>query len=84
MAEIRPLRAWRYNRELSKQIDELTSPLFDVVSEKQRQALYKHKLNSIHLSVPMPPDAAHRAANLLEKWKAEKIILQDEVPGIYV
>ena len=29
MAEIKPLRAWRYNDSLD--IDELTSPLFDVV-----------------------------------------------------
>ena len=40
MAEILPIRPWRYNPELTVQIEELTSPLFDVVSEKQRKALY--------------------------------------------
>lgn len=84
MAEILPFRAWRYNPELSKNIDDLTSPLFDVVSEKQRRALYKNPLNSIHLSVPVPPDAATRAANLLTEWKSKKIITQDHLPGIYV
>jgi uncharacterized protein (DUF1015 family) len=84
MAEIKPLRAWRYNDELSKNIDELTSPLFDVVSEKQRQSLYQNEFNSIHLSVPKPPNAAANAASLLEQWKEKGIILQDDAPGIYV
>lgn len=84
MAEIKPLRAWRYNQELKDKIDSLTSPLFDVVSEKQRQALYKNPLNSIHLSVPLPPHAAERGALTLEEWKKEGIIIQDDLPAIYV
>lgn len=84
MAEILPIRAWRYNNELSRSIDELTSPLFDVVSDKQRRALYRNPYNSIHLSVPVPPDAANRAASLLAEWKAKGVILQDKLPGIYV
>lgn len=84
MAEILPLRAWRYNRELSKDIDSLTSPLFDVVSEKQRQHLYHNPFNSIHLSVPQAPMAADRAALLLDDWKKKGVVLQDRLPGIYV
>jgi uncharacterized protein (DUF1015 family) len=84
MAEILPLRAWRYNQELSNDIDALTSPLFDVVSEKQRLALYQNPLNSIHLSVPQPPLAADRAALLLDEWKKNGVIHQDKLPGIYV
>lgn len=84
MAEILPFRAWRYNQELSGNIDDLTSPLFDVVSEKQRKALYQNPLNSIHLSVPLPPNAADRASTLLDEWKRKGIIRQDSLPGIYV
>lgn len=84
MAEILPFRPWRYNTELSQDIDALTSPLFDVVSEKQRRALYQNPLNSIHLSVPMPPDAAPRAARLLSEWKSNGVLIQDRLPGIYV
>ncbi|HTJ49932.1 MAG TPA: DUF1015 family protein, partial [Cyclobacteriaceae bacterium] len=65
MADIKPLRAWRYNEDLSKNIDELTSPLFDVVSEKQRKALYQNPYNSIHLSVPATDHPADHAASLL-------------------
>jgi uncharacterized protein (DUF1015 family) len=84
MAEIKPLRAWRYNNDLSKDIEALTSPLFDVVSEKQRQSLYQNEFNSIHISVPKPPNAAIKAESLLKKWKAEGVIVQDDKPGIYV
>jgi uncharacterized protein (DUF1015 family) len=83
MAEIRPFKAWRYNYKLRKQIDELTSPLFDVVSEKQRARLYQHPHNSIHLSVPQGENAAWKAGQTLQRWKDEKVIVQDMVPGIY-
>ncbi len=84
MAEIRPLRAWRYNDELIKSIDDLTSPLFDVVSERQRAVLYKNPLNSIHLSVPMGREPAENARETLKHWKSEGIIHQDKLPSIYV
>ena len=84
MADILPIRPWRYNNQLSASIDSLTSPLFDVVSEKQRNALYQNPLNSIHLSVPRPPDAADHAARLLQEWKRDGILVQDPIPAIYV
>ncbi len=82
MAEIRPIRAWRYRDDLP--IDELTSPLFDVVSEKQRAALYKNPFNSIHLSVPEGPNPAQRAKKLLAEWKRDETLVWDRIPGLYV
>ncbi|MBN8575662.1 MAG: DUF1015 domain-containing protein [Cytophagales bacterium] len=84
MAEIKPFRAWRYNEALTQKIDSLTSPLFDVVSDKQRKALYQNPLNSIHLSVPQGPNAATKAALLLEQWKKSGTLIQDKLPAIYV
>jgi uncharacterized protein (DUF1015 family) len=84
MAEIRPLHAWRYNQTLANEIDALTSPLFDVVSDKLRQNLYKNPYNSIHINVPQPPFAADRAAIMLKEWKENGIIVQDKLPAIYV
>jgi uncharacterized protein (DUF1015 family) len=84
MAEIKPIRAWRYNKDLSKKMDDLVSPLFDVVSENQRKALYQNPLNSIHLSVPKGPDPARYAAQLLSEWKNKDILVHDALPGIYI
>lgn len=84
MAQIKPIRAWRYNPELSARMDELTSPLFDVVSAKQRENLYKNPFNSIHLSVPAGPNGSATAARLLAQWKASGVLRQDALPAIYV
>lgn len=84
MAEILPLRAWRYNPALFPSVGELTSPLFDVVSEKQLNILYQNPFNSIHLSLPGGNNPAEEAAKLLEKWKKERVLLQDRLPAIYV
>ena len=84
MAEILPIKAWRYNDKLGKNIEELTAPLFDVVSAKQREILYQNPLNSIHLSVPQGKNPAQEAKKTLDKWKTEGILRQDKLPGIYV
>lgn len=84
MAEIIPLKAWRYHPSLIPEIDQLVSPLFDVVSEKQRDNLYQNPYNSIHLSVPKGDHPAENARLTLKKWKENKIIIQDRGPGIYV
>ncbi len=83
MAEIQPLRGWRYNPTLSADIDAYVSPLFDVVSTKQREALYRNPLNSIHLSVPRGDDPAAAALARLREWQASGVLRQDELPGIY-
>jgi uncharacterized protein (DUF1015 family) len=84
MAEIKPFRAWRYNPERFPAIEDLTSPLFDVVTDKQRLALYQNPFNSIHLSVPAGRNPASTAAHLLSDWKARGVLNQDPIPGIYV
>ena len=83
MAEIKPFRAWRYHETLSKHINNYISPLFDVVSDKQREHLYQNPHNSIHLSVPQGGDVA-KAGETLKTWKQQQIVEQDHLLGIYV
>lgn len=84
MAEIKPFKALRYNAALAPDIESLTSPLFDVVSDKQRQTLYRNSLNSIHLSVPLGPDPAEAAAVTLDQWRRDGVLVPDPLPAIYV
>lgn len=84
MADILPIRPWRYHPDLLGNPDELMAPLFDVISEKQRSALYHYPYNSIHLTSPQPPDAAQRAAKTLAEWKEDSVLIQDPLPAIYV
>ena len=84
MAELLPLKAWRYADELGEQLEKLTAPLFDVVTSKQRELLYQNPLNSIHLSVPQGENGHFTAQKLLVQWKSKGILVQDDVPSIYV
>ncbi|MDN3203565.1 DUF1015 domain-containing protein [Algoriphagus sediminis] len=84
MAEILPIKAWRYNDSLAEKLDTLTAPLFDVVSERQRKLLYENPLNSIQISVPSGDNPTLQAKKTLEKWKKEGILKQDMIPGIYI
>ena len=57
MAEILPFKAWRYNRRLSENLEEYTAPLFDVVSERQRQVQeVARKVELEHLLARRPRD----------------------------
>ena len=67
MAEISPFKAWRYNEALMQNIGDLTSPLFDVASDRQKAALYGNLYNSIHLSIPNGERPAENASKTLQK-----------------
>lgn len=82
MAEIKPIRAWRYSPKLEQNIEALTSSHFDSLTEKHRNELYYNPLNSIHLSAPK--DSVIETLNRLEKWKKSGVIVQDRLPAIYV
>ncbi|UJP64754.1 DUF1015 domain-containing protein [Mongoliitalea daihaiensis] len=84
MAEILPIKGWRYHEKHRDQLGQLVSPLFDVVSEKQLKALYQHTFNSIHVTVPLGEHPARLAADTLRQWKEDAVIVQDQIPGIYV
>ena len=84
MAEIHPFRAWRYNDTLMKSISDLTSPLFDVASEKQKAILYGNPHNSIHLSIPDGECPSENAAMILKQWRQAGCIQHDSDPAIYV
>lgn len=83
MADIKPLRAWRYSIRPAEQLPELLSPLYDVVSEEQKKILYQNPNNSLHLSLPQD-GAVATAKKTLDLWKKNKIIEQDALPALYV
>ncbi|WP_186756980.1 DUF1015 domain-containing protein [Echinicola salinicaeni] len=84
MAEILPLRAWRYSDKLNIPMEELVSPLFDVAKPDQLKKLYLKPYNSIHLTLPGKELEGTEPSKVLNAWKIKEIILQDEEPGIYV
>ncbi len=92
MAEIRPFRAIRYNQEAIGDLSLVVSPIYDVIDEEGRDYYYnRHPYNVIRLILNRPkksdtnPDQPYvRAGEFLERWLAQRILIQDTVPGIYL
>ncbi|MGF1532417.1 MAG: DUF1015 domain-containing protein [Bernardetiaceae bacterium] len=83
MAEIKAFQAWRYHERFQDQLDTLTSPLFDVVSDAYRRLLYANPYNSIHLSSPAGDDPAAAAAACLHRWLEEEVLVREPMPCLY-
>ncbi len=83
MAEVLPFKGLRYNAKLASDIEHLTAPLFDVITAKQREHLYLHPHNSIHLSTPKGEDPGSLALKKLEEWLKEGILVEEEKPAYY-
>lgn len=92
MAELKPFRGIRYNREAIGDLSLVVAPPYDVIDEHGRNALYnKHPYNVIRLILNRPkksdrnPEQPYvRAAQFLEQWIAQRVLIQDSTPGIYL
>lgn len=92
MADIRPFRGIRYNQEAIGDLSLVVAPIYDVIDDEMRDAYYnKHPYNVIRLILnrtkkndPDPEQPYIRAAEFLDRWAAQRILVQDPVPGIYL
>ena len=92
MADVRPFRGLRYNGEAIGDLSLVVAPPYDVIDDEQRDAFYnKHPYNVIRLILNRPKksdsDAEQpyvRAAQFLDRWIAQRILIQDSVPSMYL
>ncbi|MHB8893881.1 MAG: DUF1015 domain-containing protein [Candidatus Geothermincolia bacterium] len=92
MADVRPFRGIRYNGDAIGDLSLVVAPPYDVIDDDQRDAFYnKHPYNVIRLilnrSKKNDTDAEQpyvRAAQFLDRWLAQRILIQDAVPGMYL
>jgi uncharacterized protein (DUF1015 family) len=92
MATILPFKGLRYNPEKIKDISNVITPPYDIISEDEREKYYQtHPNNIIRLILgkDFPDDNQSsnkyiRAAEFFDTWKKEKILIQDAEPAIYV
>ena len=67
MADIQPFRALRYDLSKAGEIQDLTSPPYDIVSEEQRQDyLQRNPHNIIRLELPKGREPYQEAQKTLE------------------
>jgi uncharacterized protein (DUF1015 family) len=91
MAEIQPFRAFRYNSERVPLRDALTQP-YDKITNAMQERYYAaspYNLIAVEKGRSLPDDTPQnsvytRAAQSFEEWVAQKILVQDAAPGIYI
>ncbi|RJP93985.1 MAG: DUF1015 domain-containing protein [Desulfobacteraceae bacterium] len=92
MAEVQPLQGILYNIDTIKNISDVVTPPYDVISEKERDVFYKRHPNSIiRLDKGKPADTdtdadnPHtRAAAYFQTWLRDHVLIQDEEPAFYL
>ncbi|MFQ6132632.1 MAG: DUF1015 family protein, partial [Armatimonadota bacterium] len=91
MAEIRPLRALRYNPE-KVEADQVVAPPYDVLDEEDRERcraqdehnIVRLTLGDEPLTQDPPPARYQRAAELLNEWLADRVLTHDPGPALYL
>ncbi len=92
MAEILPFCGIRYNQEKIRDLSEVVTPPYDVISEDQQEGYYqRHPNNVIRLdkakATPGDTDTDNpytRAAADFRRWLEQGVLIQDEKPGFYL
>lgn len=92
MADVRAFRGIHYNQEAIGDLSLVVAPPYDIIDDAGRDALYnKHPYNVIRLilnrakkSDPTPDAPYERAGEFLERWTAQRILVRDPVPSVYL
>jgi uncharacterized protein (DUF1015 family) len=91
MANIIPFRGLRYNVAKIKNLREVVTPPYDIISREERDVFYKshpHNVIRLILGKAYPTDTETdnwytRAATDFEKWQGEHILARDTEPAFY-
>ena len=91
MVEISPFKGITYNKEKTGKLDKVTSPPYDIISEKMQSELYeKHPYNFVKLILgkQFPDDTEKnnrytRARKLFDEWQKQSVLLESDKSAIY-
>jgi uncharacterized protein (DUF1015 family) len=87
MADIRPLRALRYDASRIGDLSRVLSPPYDVLSRADEEALRAaHPRNFVRLILPREEGGLDRyraSARLLSDWRADGTLRRDPAPAFY-
>ncbi|MBA2475522.1 MAG: DUF1015 domain-containing protein [Actinobacteria bacterium] len=81
MAVVEPFRALRYDERRAGPLDSLLAPPYDVIGPAEREALRaRSPFNVVRLTLP---DSEAEAARLLDDWRREGVLVQEEEPSFW-
>ncbi|MFZ2630222.1 MAG: DUF1015 domain-containing protein [Desulfosalsimonadaceae bacterium] len=92
MAEVLPFQGILYNSDKIKNISDVVTPPYDVISNDEQDAFYRrHPNNFIRLDKNKPADTdtdadnTHiRAAAFFQNWLRDGVLIQDRDPAFYL
>jgi len=87
MARVEPLRALHYDPAVAGPLQDLAAPPYDVIDPQQRaQLAARAPHNVVSIDLPEDPEGGDRyahAAALLDAWRAEGALVQDDEPALW-
>ena len=87
MPRVEPLRALHYDPAVAGPLQDLAAPPYDVIDPEQRAELASRSpYNVVAIDLPEDPDGGDRyahAAKLLDAWRADGAVTQDDEPAIW-
>jgi uncharacterized protein (DUF1015 family) len=84
MADVQPFRALHYDIERTGGLQAVAAPPYDVIDADQRAALVaRSPYNVVEIDLPTGEDPYAHAAEVLERWRSEGVLVRDEEPALW-
>src|SRR5947208_1047248 len=87
MAEVKPFAALHYNLGAISSLADVTAPPYDVINaEKRAELVARSPFNVVEIDLPEAPagrDPYEHAAETLEAWTLQGILVADRDPAIW-
>ena len=85
MADVQPLRALHYDLDRTGGLQDVVAPPYDVIGPEQRAELEASSpYNVVRIDLPVGDDPYQTAAEQLQAWRAQGVIVRDEQPAVWV
>ncbi len=92
MAEIKPLKGYRYNSEIFKDLSKVVTPPYDVIDKEAQENFYQtspYNYIRLELGKIFPEDNREnnvytRAAETFHEWCSKNILVQEPNPALYL
>src|SRR5438270_13823050 len=84
MAEVKPLQALHYDLAVAGALDSVIAPPYDVIDAPQRAELVaRSPFNVVAIDLPEGDDPYGVAAEQLENWILQGVIVRDREPALW-
>jgi uncharacterized protein (DUF1015 family) len=85
MADVRPLRALRYDPARAGDLTKVVAPPYDVIDPEQRAALAAGSPhNVVEIDLPQDPEDPYAAAaTTFAQWRDEEVLVRDDEPAFW-